>query len=46
MANFSEISEALEVVKKAGCEDVALLHCVSEYPALIESSRILEQLKY
>lgn len=33
MANFDEISEAVTVAKDSGCVDLALLHCVSSYPA-------------
>jgi N-acetylneuraminate synthase len=33
MANKSEIQEAIDTAKKAGCEDLVVLHCVSGYPA-------------
>ena len=33
MADSEEIEEALETARDAGCKDVALLHCVSGYPA-------------
>jgi N-acetylneuraminate synthase len=33
MANESEISEAIEAAKNAGCKDLVILHCVSGYPA-------------
>ncbi len=33
MANKEEISEALGAAKEGGCNDVALLHCISSYPA-------------
>lgn len=33
MANQDEISEALEAARNGGCDDIALLHCVSSYPA-------------
>jgi len=33
MATLNEIEEALEVAYKFGTKDVALLHCVSSYPA-------------
>ena len=34
MANFEEISESVEVIKNSGNKSIALLHCVSAYPAL------------
>lgn len=33
MADAEEISEALEAAREGGCTQVALLHCVSGYPA-------------
>lgn len=33
MANFQEISEAIETAKQNGCKELAILHCVSGYPA-------------
>lgn len=33
MANFEEISEAIEAAKDGGCQELAILHCVSGYPA-------------
>lgn len=33
MANAEEIAEALAAARDAGCREVALLHCVSGYPA-------------
>lgn len=33
MAGTAEVEAAIEVVKKAGNEQIALLHCVSNYPA-------------
>ena len=40
MANYEEISEAYEVALKYGSGDVALLHCVSGYPAPEEDYNI------
>lgn len=36
MANKQEISEAIAVAKNAGCNQLAVLHCVSGYPAPAE----------
>ena len=33
MADFNEISEAIEAAKNGGCKEIAILHCVSGYPA-------------
>ena len=36
MANDEEISEAIAAAHDGGCKEVAILHCVSGYPALPE----------
>ena len=33
MANFDEIQEAIDAARSSGCEELAILHCVSGYPA-------------
>ena len=33
MANLNEITEAVEAARAGGCSELALLHCVSGYPA-------------
>ena len=35
MANMAEIGEAIEVAQDNGCSELAILHCVSGYPAPI-----------
>ena len=35
MANSDEISEAIETARNSGCKQLAVLHCVSGYPAPI-----------
>ena len=36
MANLKEITEAVQAAREGGCEELALLHCVSGYPAPAE----------
>lgn len=36
MANEEEIAEAIQAAKEGGCEQLAILHCVSGYPAPAE----------
>ena len=36
MANEEEIAEAIEAAREGGCKDLAILHCVSGYPAPAE----------
>jgi len=33
MADFEEIQEAVEAAQEGGCKELAILHCVSGYPA-------------
>lgn len=40
MANLTEIEEAVEVARRGGCQDLALLHCISSYPAPAEDSNL------
>ncbi len=36
MANFDEIQEAVDAALESGCKELAILHCVSGYPAPAE----------
>ncbi|MFC2035011.1 N-acetylneuraminate synthase [Chloroflexota bacterium] len=35
MSFLSEVDEAVRVIRQAGCDQLVLLHCVSEYPAAL-----------
>jgi len=41
MATLSEIKEAVNIAKKNGCKQIALLKCTSSYPANPSSSNII-----
>jgi len=40
MASEDEIGEAVETARAAGCSEIALLHCVSSYPAPLEQANV------
>jgi len=40
MADLSEITEAVQTARDAGCDNIILLHCISGYPAPVEQSNL------
>ncbi|BDW96815.1 pseudaminic acid synthase [Thalassospira tepidiphila] len=40
MASLEEVGEAIETARLNGCNQVAIFHCISSYPAPIEQSNI------
>ena len=41
MSTLEEVAEAVSVIKEAGCNDLTLLHCTSNYPARVEDCNLL-----
>jgi N,N'-diacetyllegionaminate synthase len=41
MSTLDEVAEAVSVIKKAGCKELTLLHCTSNYPARVEDCNLL-----
>lgn len=41
MADAEEIQEAIDAAREGGCKQLAVLHCVSGYPALAEEYNLL-----
>ena len=41
MSTLEEVAEAVSVIKEAGCNDLTLLHCTSNYPARMEDCNLL-----
>lgn len=41
MSTMEEVAQAVDTIKKAGLEELALLHCVSSYPAPPEDVHLL-----
>jgi pseudaminic acid synthase len=40
MANFEEISDAINTAKENGCTELVVLHCISAYPAPAEQTNL------
>ena len=40
MSTLDEVAGAVSVIKKAGCKDLTLLHCTSNYPARVEDCNL------
>lgn len=40
MATFEEVKGAVTVLRNAGCRDLSLLHCISDYPTPISSCNL------
>lgn len=40
MSTINEIKESLEVFREEGCNEIALLHCISSYPAPVEKANL------
>lgn len=41
MANMDEIREGIDAIRRGGAAQIVLLHCVTSYPAPLESSNLL-----
>lgn len=41
MSTLEEVAEAVSIIKAAGCENLTLLHCTSNYPARVEDCNLL-----
>jgi N-acetylneuraminate synthase len=39
-ATMAEIDEAVRTIQDAGCNDLALMQCITNYPSLVESANI------
>lgn len=40
MSTLGEVAEAVSVIQEAGCKDLTLLHCTSNYPARVEDCNL------
>ena len=41
MSTLEEVAEAVSIIKEAGCKNLTLLHCTSNYPARVEDCNLL-----
>ncbi len=41
LSTLEEISETVEIAKTAGCSEILLFHCISNYPADLEDANLL-----
>jgi len=41
MSTLEEVAEAVSVINEAGCKDLTLLHCTSNYPARVDDCNLL-----
>jgi len=41
MANLDEVTEAVQAAMEGGCNELALMHCISGYPVPVEQSNLL-----
>ncbi|MDR0428169.1 MAG: N-acetylneuraminate synthase family protein [Dysgonamonadaceae bacterium] len=39
-ATLAEIDEAVRIIQNAGCNDLVLMQCITNYPSLVESANI------
>lgn len=40
VANMNDIKETIQLLRREGCNEIGLFHCVSEYPADVESMNL------
>lgn len=40
MATMDEVASSVKVLREAGCKDITILHCISNYPAPIEQCNL------
>jgi N-acetylneuraminate synthase len=40
MANYEEIADAVKTARENGCKELAVLHCISSYPAPVDQANL------